>query len=598
MTVADTPPNRERRGAASVWVVMMGAVVSVLVMGFGLLATRDVHTGGDPEFCASCHSVEATLDSLAAGGHEELSCLACHSTSFGNRFRSGVAQLMGAEVPEEHPTFSNRVSCAECHSGAEASSELRIEGIAVHEAHLLSSDPEVAGMACTSCHTVDDHGFAPTTSGCSASRCHSDVEVRLGGMAHEPLDCADCHALPDTIVPGDSVPVLAPSATQCLSCHAMQDQIPDHDTAGEPHGDACSWCHKPHEHATPQEAALTCTGAGCHTRPDTLVAAHRGLSPGILEDCTGCHVPHQAHVEQQDCRACHDAAGGLLPGVTGPPPPGTPGSGTSRRTGGVGAALLPDASPLLGDWVGTRLTERLRAMRHGRSARPTAATVEPWEAWTPRAAVARPAADTTLDGRFVHEDHTTVDCLSCHTPDGTEHGELVVVTASDCRSCHHVADDAPECVTCHSGPEPGGSGIVRAMGFDLSVLSLAADRDVPFSHLAHADEDCATCHLPSLTRTAVGQDCQGCHVEHHEAATDCSTCHVAVADEEHPIAQVHVGCGGAGCHTDAPAPIDDRLRDRATCLACHTELATEHYDPAVACSTCHILPPAHRRGDA
>jgi len=569
MPRAGLQPSRRTRGAALGWIALVGVAVGVALMGSGLVATRSAHLEDDPDYCASCHLVEETLDSLTAGGHDEMSCLACHTTTFRDRARLGLATLVGADVSLDHPTFTNRASCASCHSGEEATSDLRTEGVAAHEAHLGSADPQVAGMACTSCHQTEDHGFTPTTSGCTASGCHAGVEVRLGAMAHEPLDCADCHALParpeDGALVGDTA-ALVPTAAECLSCHDMQAQLPDAGMAGEPHGDACSWCHKPHDQSTAAEAARTCATAGCHTRPDTLVAAHRGLAPGVLEGCVGCHAPHRAHVEQQDCTACHDRAGGLLPGVTGPPPPGTPGGapiGALSQVRGVPRAVL-DA-----------VVEIAEVLRHS-----------------------PPLPDTTLDARFDHEDHVVEDCTSCHTADGSEHGQLTVQTASDCRSCHHLADDAPTCTTCHEGAEPGGSGIVRPMRLDLSVLESAAVRDVPFTHAGHAGEDCATCHTPSLTRTAEAEDCQSCHVEHHEAAETCASCHVEAPVEEHPIAQVHLGCGGAGCHTGVPAPIDDRLRDRATCLACHGELATDHYDPSAACASCHVLPPAHRGGEA
>jgi hypothetical protein len=569
-------------------------------MGAGLLSSRSVHAEGDREYCASCHSVEVSLDALEEGGHGDVSCLACHSTSFREQARTGVARIFGAEVTADHPTLANRTSCAACHAGEEASAETRIEGIAAHEAHLFSLDPEVAEMPCTSCHVVEEHAFEPETSGCTAARCHSDLSVRLGQMAHENLDCADCHALPAEVQRGDST-ILVPGSGQCLQCHRMQERIQAPEVTGEPHGNACSWCHKPHEQRLVSEAASTCTEAGCHGRPDTLVSAHRGLAPGVLEGCVGCHAPHRAHVEQQDCVACHDATGGLLPGVTGPPPPGTPGSSTFRGSDGapitetVGTNARVREAPVpaapLARFVRETVATRVTALRHRRAGAPTAATVGPAEAWTRLPALLHAAPDTTIDARFTHDEHTTVDCVSCHTAEGTEHGELVVRTAGDCRQCHHLAEDAPTCTTCHEGAEPGGSGIVRTLRLDLSVLDRLAYRDVPFSHQTHATEDCATCHLPSPTRTADAEDCQGCHVEHHEAALECNTCHVAAPIEEHPVAQVHLGCSGSGCHTDAPAPIETRLRDRATCLSCHAEQAEGHYEPTTGCAECHLLPP-------
>ncbi len=536
-------------------------------MGAGGWALQREAASTTPDgYCSSCHAEDGSLDALAAGGHDEVDCAACHQLQLAVEAREGVARLFGAETPSSpHQQLAHRVSCVGCHAGESASSELRVEGLAAHEAHGLRPGAPplldalgrpIPEIECTSCHLTEGHGFSPETVGCTAARCHSDATVTLGGMAHEELDCADCHAVSAEVPAGDSL-ALRPTGVECLACHQMQELRPDHAVADDPHGDDCATCHLPHRQQFAAEAATTCATAGCHTRPDTLNASHRGLAPGVLEDCVGCHTPHRAQVDPQDCTACHDASGGLLPGVTGPAPRGTPGGGAL----GVGLGLRPLPRAIL-----EVLTERVARWDHA------------------------PLPDTVLPARFLHEDHTPVDCVSCHTADGSEHGELVVQTASDCRQCHHVADDAPDCVTCHEGAEPGGAGLVREVQLDLAVLAAAVHRTIAFSHATHEAEDCATCHLPSETRSAAAEDCQGCHVEHHEAALDCASCHLVAPTTSHPAEQVHLGCAGAGCHEAAPAPVVDRVRDRVLCLSCHEVQRVDHY-PEKSCVACHILPP-------
>ena len=104
---------------------------------------------------------------------------------------------------------------------------------------------------------------------------------------------------------------------------AMQLPNPD------PHGGKCASCHNPHVQKTPKEAWKSCTKAGCHTRPDTLTAFHKGLPPGVLESCSTCHKAHDFSLNGNDCGSCHQNIVGEMP----PPPPGM------RREG---MQLVPD----------------------------------------------------------------------------------------------------------------------------------------------------------------------------------------------------------------------------------------------------------------
>jgi len=545
-------------------------VVSLLVMGLGGWALHRDTTGADATpWCTSCHGDDGSLDSLAAGGHEEVDCAVCHEAQVPERARAGFARIMGANVPADHRAEA-RSSCSGCHVGPGATAEARMDGLAVHESHpgvraFMGEEPREADdevTLCTACHAAEAHAFAPGEEGCMAAGCHTEALVTLGAMAHESLACADCHALDATVESADSA-FLRPTATECLACHAMQEVRPDAATSTDPHGNDCSACHQPHRQEDVSEARTTCATAGCHARPDTLVAAHRGMAPGVLQDCVTCHTPHQAQVEPENCVACHDETGGLRPGVHGPPPPGTPGAPSAAASLGAGGGLGLRGPLLLPG-----------AILH--AALPT-------------------AADTTFDARFLHEDHTTEGCVSCHAAAGGDHGELTVRTASDCRTCHHLDDGAPECAACHAGAEPGGVGLSRAVALELGVRPEPMLREIAFSHETHEAEDCATCHTPSLTRAtdAAASDCRSCHVEHHEAAQQCSSCHVPAPDAEHPRERVHRGCGGAGCHTEVPGPIELRLRERATCVGCHQVQSADHYEATPDCASCHLLPPAH-----
>lgn len=190
-----------------------------------------------------------------------------------------------------------------------------------------------------------------------------------------------------------------------------------------------------------------------------------------------------------------------------------------------------------------------------------------------------------------HNDHATVACLSCHAED-VSHGRVAVVTADQCQSCHHDAAPPESCGNCHGG----GLGVpVTPSTVTRSVRSVGNEgrsRSLPFDHEVHAGETCATCHTgasPALDARSV--ECTQCHADHHRPDSPCMTCHVQAPVADHPIERVHVGCGGAGCHIDAPfltAQNPSVPRTRAVCLSCHQEL--EDHRPEGNCVDCHTLP--------
>ena len=190
-----------------------------------------------------------------------------------------------------------------------------------------------------------------------------------------------------------------------------------------------------------------------------------------------------------------------------------------------------------------------------------------------------------------HDVHPSVACLGCHAEDQS-HGRLTAVTAEDCLGCHHDAAGADSCLQCHADRRgvPVGASAIRT---DVRVtLDATRERILPFDHADHEESACATCHTgPPPMLDAAPLDCRQCHEDHHAPATDCTSCHVQPPTEVHPPAQVHLSCGGAGCHSDAPGMTTELAtppRTRSVCLACHQDL-TDHR-PGAVCVECHALP--------
>jgi hypothetical protein len=189
---------------------------------------------------------------------------------------------------------------------------------------------------------------------------------------------------------------------------------------------------------------------------------------------------------------------------------------------------------------------------------------------------------------FNHSDHVAVDCARCH---GTqqEHGTLTVTSLEDCRRCHHRAPLSRDCTRCHA-PESVAQvtlDVTRSLNIQIGSLDRPL-RVVKFRHSLHVALGCNECHTQgSDLRAAVGADCSGCHLRHHEPTADCSLCHQPPAEGAHAL-QAHMGCTGAGCHDPAPEGIRSAPRTRQLCLACHAD--QKRHRSGKNCADCHRLP--------
>jgi nitrate/TMAO reductase-like tetraheme cytochrome c subunit len=544
----------------------------------------------DNDFCLSCHLMVDPFERFARSAHREMGCKACHQPTIVTRSQMALTQIIEnpdslrahAEVPNER--------CAECHINGDPEEWTLVAQAAGHRVHLESDDPKLQGLQCVQCHTTELHVFAARDKTCGQTDCHTDVSVRLGRMAGLEIRCPACHAfgapVPDTATVETALAALRPGQDQCLSCHAMRQRVEL--PAEDPHGGKCSSCHNAHTQTEPAQAVESCATAGCHARPDTVSAFHRGLAPGILEKCTACHGAHDFRAPGTQCTDCHkdiDAgvnsprsrSGGMRIGTAVPAGAPVPVEHRYARGGPSpflhlarsGAAHRPVSSAAPRQGTGSRA-----AARGGTSG---AAASQPQGA---RAAPQEPAS-----ARFRHVRHRTVPCQECHSSED-EHGALKVTTPRDCQACHHsprFAGGPQGCARCHDAAEIGAKSITRTQDFQFAS-GTRATRTLTFDHAAHESRACTDCHTQPVTFAVRNLSCTQCHTEHHEAGNRCTACHAPPPANAHDV-RSHMSCAGASCHREAPVPT---TWSRELCLSCHQDRA--RHKTGRDCVACHLLP--------
>jgi hypothetical protein len=198
--------------------------------------------------------------------------------------------------------------------------------------------------------------------------------------------------------------------------------------------------------------------------------------------------------------------------------------------------------------------------------------------------VGRPVAPNVV---FRHARHNAVECKSCHVSD-QRHGATTVRRLQDCRSCHHTEAKAANCLSCHRVEELRAVNSTVQRTFDIQVGSIdRPTRTLPFEHAAHITADCRTCHTGGTAMVPSQAGCVGCHEQHHRPTANCRTCHETPKQGVHDR-EVHLGCGGVGCHEAATATILEAPRTRPLCITCHIDRGTNHR--IGNCADCHILP--------
>ncbi len=541
----------------------------------------------DNDFCLSCHLMADPYQRFARSAHRGLGCKACHHPGIVARSEMALTQIVeNPQKLEIHAEVSND-KCAECHIKGDPEKWDIIKNSAGHKAHLESKDPRLKGLQCVECHSTSLHEFAPSDKTCTQAGCHTHNKIVLGKMANLTIHCVACHGFTKPVPATDNekqvMEALAPKSGECLTCHAMRKlvNLPDPD----PHEGSCASCHNPHTQHTPHDAVESCTKSGCHTQVDTLTPFHRGMAPGVLEDCTNCHVAHSFEVDGTRCVACHQNIQRDDPSVPIPSPEGVVGDSSVTPSAQTIASGLPETPRGVSPYV--HVTRPIRASAASPYVHFAGIGVGQGGQAPLHPSVSRAQQQAQQQApHFLHSQHKGVGCLKCHD-DTRSHGGLKVTTLRDCRSCHHAPPISDSCARCHKPSDMPTRTFEEVRSVTLSVGSkVAQERTFSFQHEPHEGIDCSRCHTKGLDRSAASVDCDGCHEKHHEVENNCTSCHQQPPPSAHPITQAHVTCSGTGCHT--PSPFNGAPRTRPVCLVCHQQ--QKNHNPGRECSDCHALP--------
>lgn len=211
--------------------------------------------------------------------------------------------------------------------------------------------------------------------------------------------------------------------------------------------------------------------------------------------------------------------------------------------------------------------------------------------------------------------HATAECVECHIPPGFvayvqtklfSFREIWVHTVGSPTSPLAVTREIPNdsCFRCHESDSEN-------VPTDVTL------GDVSFSHEAHQDEFCITCHVRVVHRevnppyykspaamssclechdgtTAAGR-CSTCHAPAHEPRGECSDCHNTESwggdGTEHPFPRTggHAGLACTDCHVSKPGseiiPGTDLPRPDPACISCHGD----KHNGLTDCTSCHTI---------
>ena len=549
------------------WKAVIGAVaISVLLGMAGGGTAFFFYSQKDNQFCLSCHTLhDEVYQRFQQSKHHRIANLRCHDCHdeplIAEMTQVAKWMLWRPSAVGPHAPVPREV-CANCHIQRNPDSTWqRIITTAGHTVHLRTDTAMKIGIECLTCHGVTAHRFVPVAQTCAQSGCHKNTEIQLGKMAGQTtLHCVTCHqftaSVSDTTKTSAAFASLVPGERNCLGCHEMRKVIERFVPENDPHKGECGACHNPHTQKTPGAAFKSCTNSGCHARPDTLSAFHRGIHASALSNCGSCHQEHTWKVQGKACLDCHQ---NIYKTPAKPPfrPP--------RRVSMTGITHVV-SQLVLGD-IGGGLMSAAR-----------------WALAT-RAMVLLPQGGTPSDSvAFSHAIHRGLTCTACHSASGPSHGTVMLKSLRDCQQCHHettvrkLGGGMDACAHCHE------RATLPARSLTVAVRTSAATatrmRELPFAHATHANVSCTQCHTTPVTLAASVQ-CSECHADHHDAARDCRTCHAAY--DAHVGQQVHTGCSGSGCHTDRAVLALTAARN--VCLSCHTKQAD--HKPGRDCGTCH-----------
>ncbi len=538
-----------------------------------------------PELCSVCHEDEAAAVSASGAGHrDDIACTECHQQH---------PAFSCTECHSDHPQQGDGVpdSCFGCHSPATDAHFTVGNCQQCHDPHqpldidLPPREPHL--QVCVSCHQPVVEAFAAKPSGHSeqdCSECHSDHKVtRI---------CTDCHtAHDDTMTAADCQLCHQPHQPQeinlapavnipkqlCAACHDEQAEHlaangvkHQHELAG------CVSCHPQHK-LNGETLSVACND--CHPR-----FRRRHF---LLEDCAGCHDPHQPLQLQFDqqtelkplCVSCHGSQDRLLEQY--------PSAHSEFDCGKCHAGEHGAAMKCL-DCHEAHIPEQKNndCSRCHLPHQPKNIKTRPRQVEAVCVSCHQEPAEKLKQQGGAHKKKVCISCHVSHPP----YGEKVLPA---CSSCHDPDDNdhfaAADCQSCHLAHQPLDRDMSQAENSAPVCLTCHAEVAETFSAMrsAHAGENCSSCH----PQHGGAMSCNDCHEPHQsgQSYTDCLNCHSVphapnqvAFNEELPATycqschatQVDVLASGETAHSEL------------TCIECH---AGEH-GSALDCSSCHEPP--------
>ena len=420
--------------------------------------------------CAQCHEpVDHSVVRLASS--LRLECEGCHQRddaalrlpldSTVHRSEQVIYSGLDPHHAEVQPSlkFISRVSCESCHSESSMQAPER-------------SERRIAAIqdACVSCH---GQRFAPLlrpwlrgaalhTSAVGEYVRTASADPRIRAVAASDSLATEARSRWALVDSGHAVH--NPAGADSLLRSALDAAVRSYGHAGI---DA-----PPEPDMGPSAAAVSCVR--CHFGIDTDAS---WIPEGEFD--------HTEHVLEGDieCSACHGSAELFLPD-------------SSTFDPDHGATLIVDA-----DCAQCHHVERPGECVECHTAMEVA-NLPLDEEMTVRVAFGEHSRTRSVP--FVHDEHSSVDCLTCHEAPTLDRP---AIACADCHTEHHTEAAEPlSCQTCH------GRGLLD-----------------PHERTDHFE--CAACHTTStllLLETADRPFCLQCHVEQwdHRPEGECATCHL------------------------------------------------------------------------
>jgi hypothetical protein len=180
--------------------------------------------------------------------------------------------------------------------------------------------------------------------------------------------------------------------------------------------------------------------------------------------------------------------------------------------------------------------------------------------------------------------HASVECVGCHIDEQYED------TPTTCIGCHreddsHMGTNGTECQDCHTTVQWEENTFDHFATTDFALVDGHAGLECDACHVGNKFEvetptDCVGCHLEDDAHDGInGTQCEDCH-----RATEWLDVNFDHAvDTEFPLNGAHADIECADCHVE---PVADSLPD-TTCFGCHEDDDPHEQQLGDDCARCH-----------